>query len=69
MAAALGAEPHSCHSSANTALLQGSYFPSALLLLFYLRGEKGDVSGLGMEQQHWFNLVFLSCLFIQLLVL
>lgn len=37
--------------------------------LFRLEGEKGDVSSLGMGQQHWFNLVSLSYLFIRLLVL
>lgn len=36
---------------------------------FYLRGEKGDVSSLRMEQQHWFHLVFLSYLFVWLLIL
>lgn len=38
----------------NTALLEGSYFPSGLLLGFfsYLGGEKQDVSSLGMELQH-----------------
>lgn len=69
MSPALGAKYHSCHSSASTALLQGSCFLSALLLAFLFGGEMGDVSTLGMGQQHWFNLVFLSYLFIQLLVL
>lgn len=46
--------------------------PTSCLLscwLLYLEEEKGDVSSLGMGQQHWFDSVFLSYLFIRLLVL
>ena len=41
MSSAVGTKYHSCHSSANTALLQGSYFLSGLLLAFLLGGRKG----------------------------
>lgn len=64
MSSALGAKYHS-HRSQLTLLLCRS--PTSFLVhcwLFYLGGEKGDISGLGMEQQQWVNVVFLSYLFI-----